>query len=160
MWNIATAWQFMQGNWNAKLGASLIGVSQEINNGVITSDDKYLYSLQWNANIAYNVPKWNTLFSVYYKFNGKQQRFYESANEDGAVYKLSTIDPYSWLDASVKKSFFGNRFDITLGARNILNLVNVQQTQDTAGAAHATSTDLLLGYGRSYFLKLTYNLNF
>lgn len=161
MWNVSSSWQYTQGNWNARLGASVIGISQEINNGVMTSDDKYLYSLQLNANVSYSVPKWNTLFSVFYKYNGKQQRFYEGYDDDGnASYRLSTLDAYSWMDASVKKSFFKNKLDVTLGGRNLLNLENVQQTQDTAGQAHATSTDILLGYGRSYYLKLAYNLNF
>jgi outer membrane receptor for ferrienterochelin and colicins len=160
MWNAALSNEYQKDNWHLRLGASLIGISQEIKNGEAVSDDKFLYSLQLNANLSYNVPKWNTLFAVYYKYNGRQQRFYESSDENGPVYKLSSIDPYSWLDASVKRSFFKKTFDIALGSRNILNIVNVQQTQNNAGAAHATSTDILLGYGRSYYLKLAYNLNF
>ncbi|OYQ34440.1 TonB-dependent receptor [Flavobacterium cyanobacteriorum] len=161
MWNISTTHQYAFNNFNARLGASLIGISQEINNGSAVSDDKFLYSLQLNTVLSYNLPKWNTLFSVYYKFNGRQQRFYESTNGNGdPVYKISTLDAYSWLDASIRKTFFKDRFDVTLGARNLLDIVNIQQTQNTAGSAHAASTDILLGYGRSYFLRLSYNFNF
>jgi len=64
------------------------------------------------------------------------------------------------MDASVKKNFFSNKLEATLGARNIFNIVNVQSNVASAGAHDAGSTNILMGYGRSYFLKLTYNLNF
>jgi outer membrane receptor for ferrienterochelin and colicins len=160
VWNAAISNEYRKENWQLRLGAAFRGISQGINNGEAVSDNRFLYNLQLNANLSYNIPKWKTLFAVYYKYNGRQQRFYEASDENGAVYKLSSIDPYSWLDASVKRSFFKNTLDLTLGSRNILNIINVQQTQDNAGAAHAASTDILLGYGRSYYLKLAYNFNF
>ena len=51
---------------------------------------------------------------------------------------------------------------MTLGARNLFDIQSVQLIQNGGtGGAHASGgSDLLLGYGRSYFLKLTYNLNF
>ncbi|MNY69389.1 hypothetical protein D3C86_2073230 [compost metagenome] len=67
------------------------------------------------------------------------------------------------MDASVRKLFFKNQFEVTVGARNLFDITNVQTVQSggATGGAHASgSPDLLLGYGRSYFLKLTYNLNF
>lgn len=160
IWNIATNHQVDYKNWSFRTGVSLVGVSQKKENGVAVSDDKFVYFLQLNSMISYEVPKWNTLFSLYYKYNGKQQRFYETTDENGPTYKLSDIDSYSWMDASVRKSFFKNQLDVTLGARNILDITNIQQSQTSAGAAHPTSSDILLGYGRSYFAKLTYNLNF
>lgn len=162
MWNISTSHQFAYKNWNAKVGLAYVGISQKIDLAAenITSDDKYLYSLQMNTNFSYNVPKWNTLFSIYYKYNGKQQQYIASSNiENQSEFILSELESYGWMDASIKKSFFNNKFEVTAGARNILDITSVQQTQGTTGV-HAAGSDILLGYGRSYFLKLTYNLNF
>ncbi|WET01292.1 TonB-dependent receptor [Flavobacterium sp. YJ01] len=167
MWNISTTEQFTYKNLTAKVGAAVVGISRKLDLAALnlTSDDKFLYSLQLNSSISYNIPKWNTLFAVYYKFNGEQQRFVAGTGTDGsAQFFLEEIKPYSWMDASVRKTFFKNQFEVTVGARNLFDITNVQSVRngggDSTGGAHAAgSTDLLLGYGRSYFLKLTYNLN-
>lgn len=163
MWNISSTNQFAYGNWNAKLGLALVGISQKIDLAAlnVTSDDKFLYSLQMNTNISYKVPKWNTLFSVYYKFNGRQQQFISASDANGnATFMLSELESYGWMDASVRKSFLKNQFEVTLGARNVLDIQSVQLTQAGSTGVHVAGSDVLLGYGRSFFLKLTYNLNF
>ncbi len=109
-----------------------------------------------NANISYTIPKWKTTFSTYYKFTGKTQQYISST--DG--YVLSEIEPYSWLDASVRKTFWGNKIELTLGARNLFNIDNINQTNVNQSGGHSVSSQVLLAYGRSYFLKAVYNLNF
>lgn len=167
MWNISTTEQYTYKNWNIKVGAAVVGVSRKLDLVALnlTSDDKFLYSLQLNSSISYNIPKWNTLFAVYYKYNGQQQQFVAGTDTDGsAKFFLNEVKPYSWMDASLRKFFFKKQFEVTLGARNIFDIKSVQLIQNgggSTGGAHSSSgSDLLLGYGRSYFLKLTYNLNF
>jgi outer membrane receptor for ferrienterochelin and colicins len=159
MWNIAATNQINFKKLSFSLGASLVGVSQEIANGKTVSNDKFLYALQLNSNLTYNLSKYNTLFAVYYKFNGQQQQFEQVVENGENIYKLSSLDAYSFLDASIKKAFFKKKFDLTLGARNILDVTNIQRSIASGGDAHTASNNILLGYGRSYFLKLTYNLN-
>jgi outer membrane receptor for ferrienterochelin and colicins len=156
MWNFSTMNQFKKGNWNLNFGAALVGISQKIENQIFASNEKFLYSFNINTNISYLLPIWQTTFSAYYKYNGKTQQFVEGSSE----YIISTIDDSNWLDASVRKSFFKNQLEATIGARNILDITNINQTRANDGAAHATSSNVMLAYGRSYFLKLTYNLNF
>ena len=156
MWNFSTMNQFKKGNWNLNFGASLVGISQKIENQIFASNEKFLYSFNINTNISYLFPKWQTTFSAYYKYNGKTQQFVEGSSE----YVISTIDDSNWLDASIRKSFFKNQLEATIGARNILDITNINQTRANDGAAHGTSSNVMLAYGRSYFLKLTYNLNF
>jgi len=165
MWNVSTTQQYDYKNWNIKAGAALVGISQKLDLAAlsITSDDKYLYSMQLNSSISYTIPKWNTLFALYYKYNGKQQQFVAGTDENNnAEFYLNEIEPYSWMDASVRKSFFKNQFEVTLGARNLFDIQNIQMVQNggSGGVHSGGGSDLLLGYGRSYFLKLTYNLNF
>lgn len=151
--------QYKQLSFNA--GVSLVGISQVIDNGEAISDDKFLYTVQMNSSVSYNVPKWKSVFSVTYKYNGRQQDFVGSTDAEGnPVYKLATVEEFGWMDASVRKTFFKNNFDVTFGVRNLFDITNVRQTSPNAGAAHPTSGNLMLAYGRSYFLKLTYNLNF
>ncbi|PXY42061.1 TonB-dependent receptor [Flavobacterium cheongpyeongense] len=167
MWNVSTAEQYSYKNLNIKVGVAVVGISRKLDLAALnlTSDDKFLYSFQLNSSISYNIPKWNTLFALYYKYNGQQQQFVAGTDTDGkAKFFLNQIQPYSWMDASVRRLFFKNQFEVTFGARNLFDITNVQSVQnggtDSTGGAHAAgNTDLLLGYGRSYFLKLTYNLN-
>lgn len=165
MLNVSTTEQYSYQNWNVKIGVAIVGISQKLDLAAlnITSDDKYLYSLQLNSGISYNVPKLNALFALYYKYNGKQQQFVAGTDENNnAKFYLSETEPYSWMDASVRKSFFKNQFEVSVGARNLFDIQSVQLTQNggTGGVHASASSDILLGYGRSYFLKLTYNLNF
>ncbi|MFH6987268.1 TonB-dependent receptor plug domain-containing protein [Flavobacterium collinsii] len=167
MWNISTTEQYTYKNWNVQVGAALVGISQRLDLAAlnVSSDDKFLYSLRLNSNISYKIPKWNTLIALFYKYNGKQQQFIAGTDTDGsAKFFLNKINPFSWMDASVRKTFFKNQFEVTVGARNLFDITNVQNIQSgggsTGGAHGSGSSDLLLGYGRSYFIKLTYNLNF
>ncbi|OXA66517.1 TonB-dependent receptor [Flavobacterium aquidurense] len=155
MWNFSTMNQFRKDNLTFNFGAALIGVSQEIKNEVFTSDDKFLYSFNLNASVSYKLPKWKTILSGYYKYNGRTQQFIEGASS----YVLSTIDPSNWLDATIRQNFFKDHFEVTIGVRNILDIKNVNQTGTNPNAVHASSGDVMLAYGRSYFLKLAYNLN-
>ncbi|MBL7867656.1 MAG: TonB-dependent receptor [Flavobacterium lindanitolerans] len=156
MWNASTNHQLKGENLVLNFGASIVGISQVIKNQIFTSDDKYLYSFNLNASASYTVPKWATTFSAYYKYNGKTQQFVESTSQ----YVISDIEASNWLDASIRKSFFKNKFDLTIGARNILDVTNVNQSRTNEGAGHAVTSSVMLAYGRSYFAKLTYNLNF
>lgn len=160
-WDFGTTHQLSYKSWQAKAGVSVMGISRQLDNGEgVKSNDKFLYNFQLNANVTYTLPKWNTAFTVFYKFNGKTQQYIENGSLSDAGYDLLEIDSFSLMDASVKQSFFQNRFDVTLGARNILNVVNINSNiPSNAGTHTAGSTNLLMGYGRSCFLKLTYNLN-
>ncbi len=156
MWNFSTMNQFKKENWVFNLGASLIGISQKIENQVFASNEKYLYSLNLNSSVSYNIPKYSTTISAYYKYKGKSQQFEKGTSE----YVIVDIESSNWLDASIRKSFFKTKLEATIGARNIMNVTNVNKTKANEGAAHATASQVMLAYGRSYFFKLTYNLNF
>ncbi|AWI24478.1 TonB-dependent receptor plug domain-containing protein [Flavobacterium pallidum] len=162
MWNIATTNQFSYKNWNTSLGLALVGISQKIDLAALntTSDDRFLYTLQINSSVSYNIPKWNVLLAIYCKYNGRQQQYVSATDiNNNATFLLSEIDAYSWMDTSVRKDFLSKKLEVTLGARNLFDVKTVRMTTGTTGI-HAAGSDMLLGYGRSAFLKLTYNLNF
>lgn len=154
--NFSNTNQFRMDNWNFSLGASLTGISRLMDNQEFSSDDRYLYNFNMNVNASYTIPKWNTTLAAYYKYTGKTQLFVEGTNQ----YTLSDIEPYSWLDASIRKTFWNDKLEATIGARNLFDITNINQTGFNQGIGHSASSQILLAYGRSYFLKLTYNLNF
>ncbi|MEO9891218.1 MAG: TonB-dependent receptor, partial [Aurantibacter sp.] len=159
-WGLSITNTTSYNNLQFSAGLSFSGESKTLESQIDFNDD-FLYSLQLNSNISYSIPKWNAVFSAYYKYTGKQYQFQQIQNDDGdVVFFRGEQDQYSWLDATIKKSFFDKTFQVTLGARNLLNVTRVN-TISAGGAVHsAQSSNILLGYGRSYFLKLLYNLNF
>lgn len=154
--NFALTNQLQTGRWKFNLGISLTGISRRLDGTSAETKDEFLYNFNLNSSIAYTVPNWKTTFSAYYKFTGKAQQYEETA--DG--YELKELEAYSLLDTSVKKVFWKNKIEVTAGARNLFDVGSLNQSSTTQGTIHATSSQILLAYGRSYFLKLTYNLNF
>ena len=147
-----------------KAGFSLVGISQQVDLAALNavSGDDFLVSAQANTSLAYTWLKYKTVFALFYKYTGRfNQVTYNTDLQNNVTFGLAQIPAYSMMDASLRRTFFNNRFDVTLGARNILNVGNLQTTQSggTAGIHGGESSNLMLAYGRSYFLKLTYNLN-
>ncbi|MEL4306475.1 TonB-dependent receptor plug domain-containing protein [Joostella sp. CR20] len=158
-WNVSFTNGIQYKNLTGNLGLSYSGVSKVLEGR--TYNDDYLKSLQINANVSYSIPRWNTTFSTYFKHNGPEYQFLQDQNEAGETIIIrGEQDPYSWWDASVRKSFYNNKFQITAGARNLLDVTRINNTT-VGGTVHgAGASNILLGYGRSYFVKLLYNINF
>lgn len=154
---VSTENNFSYKNFQTNIGLSYTGISQSLETELSNPDD-YLFSLNATAALRYYWPKAETRFSLLLKYNGELQQYFRDNNTNEFV--KGTQEDYSLMDASINKYFFKKRFEVTLGARNLFNVVRVNNSAITATAGHeAPSTSLLFGYGRSYFLKLLYNLN-
>ena len=150
------------GGLSFKLGATFQGVSR-INEDEVNGEDGFLYNFQINTSASYFYKKWNTSFTMLLKYNGQQENYIANGTDTNgnSLFTKATTEAYSWLDASIKKSFFNKKIDVTLGGRNLLDITNVNISNGSTGGTHsANNSALLLGYGRSYYLKLLYNLNF
>ncbi|HIP26112.1 MAG TPA: TonB-dependent receptor [Flavobacteriaceae bacterium] len=138
-----------------QLNGTLLGVSQNTNN--IQESKDFLYTLILNSNLSYYFKKINSSFNVSYKYNGEQSEFL--INSDGDLVK-NTLNSYSWMDASFKTSFLKKKLETTMGARNLFNVVRVNSSYTNSSNTHSiNSGSRLMGYGRSYFIKLKYKLN-
>ncbi|WP_274476415.1 TonB-dependent receptor plug domain-containing protein [Mangrovimonas aestuarii] len=143
----------------AQLGIGVLGISKTLDSNNNPKDD-FLYNLQLNANISYTIPKTLTVLAVYFKHVGEERQFLESTNEDGEqVYVQGTTNAYNWMDASVKQPFIKNKLLVTLGFRNLMDITRVATTSSTGGTHNNGQPSIMRGYGRSFFLKLAYNLN-
>lgn len=157
-WGMAFRNKIYYQNLTAGIGISLNGESKVLKSSE-EFDDSFLYSLQLTGQFSYVFPNMNTTISAYYKYNGAQYQFVLKPDDFGnAEVSKDKQEAYSWLDISVRKTFSENKFELTLGARNLLDIKDIKTTS-SSGAGHSSSSALLLGYGRSYFLKLQYNLN-
>ena len=161
MWNATLENTFQFKNGEFTLGGSLLGISQQMNTGQITSSDEFLYTYQLNSKLIYRENFLDTQWALYFKYQGKQPQFVEHTDDNrNPVYVISNTDAYGWLDLSVTKKFFKDQLWLTLGARNLLNVKTLNTTVATGNVAHGTASNAIsVGYGTSYFLKLEYQIN-
>src|SRR5699024_3045298 len=99
--------------------------------------------------------------AAFFKYNGPEYQYVSSIDDQGNTHiTKEKQDGFGWMNASVKKSFFDKKFEITLGARNLLDVTSIRTTSGSSAGHGGGDRSFLMGYGRSYFLKLMYNLNF
>jgi outer membrane receptor for ferrienterochelin and colicins len=159
-WGTSLTNTFLYKDLSFNTGITFSGVSK-VQDSQQDENDDYLYGFQVNANASYNFSKYKTIFSAFIKYNGPQYQFVQKQNEEGEdILVKGKQNDFTWLDATIKKSLLKNRFEITAGARNILNITTVNTTAAEGGAHTDAASSMQLGYGRSYFLKLLYKLNF
>ncbi|MEQ9566134.1 MAG: TonB-dependent receptor, partial [Pseudomonadales bacterium] len=141
--------------WQLSLGATYLGESTAIEASLASNSD-YLWSFNLQSSVGYTIPAIHTTLSAQLKYNGRTQVVLNDT--DGPV--IGQTDDFTWMDASVRTNITKN-LNITLGARNIFDIVRVNASDVPSGAhGSSVSSSRLFGNGRSYFLKLLYNLNF
>lgn len=160
-WGTSLTNSFAYKNLTFNTGITFAGISKVIGSELGYNNDDYLYGIQLNANASYAFPKYKTTLSAFIKYNGPQYQFVQKKNEvDENVFVKGKQNDFTWLDATIKKSLLKDKFEITAGARNILNITSVNTTASQGGAHTDGGSSIQLGYGRSYFLKVLYKLNF
>ncbi len=166
--------QLNYNNINFGFGINYTGIAQSLyrnDSAKDRSDDSadaqqdisndYFFTLNLNAFVDYFIPFIDSSIAAQYKYNGRVQQYISlGIGEEEGKYEKGEQDAYQWLDLSVRKDFFNHALEVTAGARNLFDVIRVD-TQLAKGGAHSPDpTSILLGYGRSYFVKLKYHLNF
>jgi outer membrane receptor for ferrienterochelin and colicins len=96
--------------------------------------------------------------NVFYKYNGKLQSFYIDFEDDiQSVLQAG----YHILDASVTWNLLKHKqLSFTVGAKNILNVTQVNILGQNQTTAHSTSSNINAGRGASMFVSARYKFNF
>ncbi|WP_242527912.1 TonB-dependent receptor plug domain-containing protein [Allomuricauda sp. CAU 1633] len=158
-WGASFTNKVVYGDFQFDLGLSFSGESKVLNSEESFNDD-YLYALQVSSNVGYQIPKINTTVSLFFKYNGPEYQFILDTNQDDPSFIRSKREGYGWMDGSIRKTFMDNKLHLTLGARNLLDITRINTSTVSSGGVHSSPNNgLLLGYGRSFFVKLLYNLN-
>ena len=132
-----------------KAGFSYIGRYNKFNEDF--ESDEFLYTPEITSNINYNIKKAALKFSVYYKYTGERTGYF--IDEDSNELKETTRDSFNNLDATISKSFFNNMLSASVGAKNILDVEDVETTNEI-GEAHSRDMQL---WGRSFFIRTSFN---
>jgi outer membrane receptor for ferrienterochelin and colicins len=140
-----------------------VGVSYTGRYNQLIEDDSELPEFTWTpeANLltTYQVGPAGLTFNLFYKYTGSLPNYEVGTNDAGnETIQLAKIDGYHMMDITARKELFGY-LNATLGVRNLLNVTNVNNTSTGTSGTHSTGGARPIGYGRSYFLGLSFNLN-
>ena len=120
--------------------------------------DKFVWSPEITSSGTYRIPKAGINISLYYKFTGITPFYEVVTGEDGTQeFHLAKIGSYHWADLTLRKEF-KKHISLATGVRNLFDVKQVNNTALTSGA-HTGGSGRAVGYGRSLFFNITYNLN-
>ncbi|WP_118952777.1 TonB-dependent receptor plug domain-containing protein [Taibaiella helva] len=134
-------------NLRVNLGASYTK-SLETITGLDTVPNFHYFEVTGNA--RYDIPKWGAGIAVFYKYTGPQPVI--GGIEGGGLF-TGRLRSYHNIDASVEKSFYKERIQLTAGVRNLANVSNLAAA-GVGGGAHSGGSGLMLTTGRSVFASL------
>jgi outer membrane receptor for ferrienterochelin and colicins len=135
-----------------KFGFNYIGTENfidGISNGV-------QYTPEFTVNSSWESNLFDLKFSVFYKFTGESPGFVLNDEEEIENF---IIDSYSNLDFTILRKFEELNTTFSVGVINMFDVTTVNSNQITSGAAHSgNSSSLPVGYGRSFFAKVEFNI--
>ncbi|WP_265428997.1 TonB-dependent receptor plug domain-containing protein [Chryseobacterium sp. YIM B08800] len=150
-----------KGDLTLNAGVSVMGISQALNSGNLTSPDDYNYYAEANFAANYTLSSSKTLFALYYKYSGEQRKYTlrtDAQNpQDPGQYVLGEIGGFNMLNFTVSQPFFNNHFEVSLGIKNIFDVTSVRNTVQAGNSHNGPADQQNLFYGRSYFARLNYN---
>ena len=150
-------------NLDVNAGFSYIGRYNAVSDDqAYKSED--LPSFSWTpeatADIIYRVKKIGTSFGLFYKFTGKRPGYEEffntSAGRDDV--RLTKIGAFHWADLTITKTL-ARCITVSGGIKNLFDVSDLSNTSVDTGGAHSSGGPKPMGYGRSYFLGLTFQWN-
>jgi outer membrane receptor for ferrienterochelin and colicins len=118
-----------------------------------TVENGFHYSTDFNVMATYNFIKIKAALTTNYKYTGRFPLLTPNGN-----FEDEYIDGYSNLDVSLMKNFWQNRFSVSIGGKNLLDVKDVGAGM-VSGGAHTGGNDgsSRVAWGRTAFVKLTYN---
>lgn len=126
-------------------------------NSLISGEDAFFWSPQLTIQPNYTVPNWKTNISVFFNYFGAVNRVF--TDSESAETSIQKQDPYTMMDVTMNQPFFERRLRVTLGARNLFNVVNVNSQLQQTGAHTAASNAISISPGRTIFMSLKYEIS-
>jgi len=136
-------------NWSFQVGAALTGIE----NTLVEAPERYSYTPEARVSATKRFPEWGLELAGFYKFNGRQTTF--QLNEDDEAEQVF-IEAYHLLDVSATKFLWKDRLQVQLGAKNLLNVQNVNAS--FASGAHSGGGQVPIAIGTTAFTRLQLTL--
>ena len=133
-------------------GTGWIGSASNIISDALSDD--FLFYPEVQTSIIYSLPKSKTSLALFYKYQGALPNF---TLDDNGNTTQRIVEDYHLLDFTLTQQLWKNRFSITLGAKNLLNVTQVFSSA-TSGVHSSGANSISVGTGRTYFASVKLNL--
>ncbi|MGB0176216.1 MAG: TonB-dependent receptor plug domain-containing protein [Owenweeksia sp.] len=143
-------------SWRFESGVNLIGIRNDLSfseEALNTDNDAFNFYPQLLLNLHYTWSKPSITASFFLNHTGRRKTLVSNTNND---LVLNTFEPYTLNDFNLKKSFWSDRINLTIGVKNIWDVTQVNSSQ-TVGGTHSSGGGLLVSYGRTWFSRLQFN---
>lgn len=137
-----------------KLGFSYTGVYNRLQE-TDTSLPGFVWYPEVNTNLLYHFNKIKTDLSLFYKYNGKMPTYELDPSGGTSNIHLAQRAAFHMADLTVNK-YINHLVTLSGGVKNLFNVTRVNNTSVDLGGAHSSGGPVPMGYGRSFFLGLTF----
>jgi outer membrane receptor for ferrienterochelin and colicins len=147
--NVLASYQYSE--FSIESGMDLTAVS------TLENTSSFNYSQNYIGNLIYSFPSKKLRFTANYKYNGRFILYVAEKQENGQlnVSKETLANGYHNLDAQLSRLILHDKIDVGIGVKNMFNNTLVKASANSSGG----STSGLVGWGRTYFVKMNFNLD-
>ena len=123
-------------------------------NELYTSIDspEFSYSLDYNLSSFISLGS-KMKVNIFYKNTGKMPVFVEENNNLIEVFS----EQYSLFDISINRRLYNDIIILSIGAKNLFDVTSIRKYK-ADNSVHSSSNNSLVGYGRTFFTSLKFNL--
>lgn len=149
--NIGTTFYY-KNNFQINVSGIITGRYNDLSN--TSNTKKYNTTIDGILGVQIKEPNTQIKINTDLKWYGTRNYFYY--NTAGNIAE-GNRDSYKILNASINRRFLKNRLNITLGAKNIMNVKTVKMS-GSSGGAHTSNSGVPIAYGTSYFIKASFRI--
>jgi outer membrane receptor for ferrienterochelin and colicins len=150
---------------SASLGFSYIGRYNSFSDDPAYDQQElpgFTWSPELNSNLIYTLKKFGASAALFYKFTGARpgyQLFYNGSTGRDELHETK-LSSFHWADLTVSKNLF-KYLTLTGGIKNLFDVNDLDNTSTSTatGSIHGSNGPVPMGYGRSYFLGLAFQIN-
>lgn len=124
-----------------------------VSNALEDGQSNFLQTPQLVLQPAWIHEKSKTAVQLFCNYYGKMNRAFLDGS-DGI--RIGVMQSYTLLDATISRPFFKEKLRATIGIRNILNWMDIQNT--LGGGGHGSAGGMIISPGRTFFVNLRYEI--
>jgi len=145
-----------KGVFNLGIGLAYIGTNNQFDESVESSDE-YNYYPEIAINAMYEMKQTGINFGVNYKYTGEVTLNRLSADNTLVQY---VEESYNMLDITVNRSFFKDKLNLALGAKNLFDVSDIKTSGGDSGGVHSGGgASMPVAWGRTFFASLKFKIS-
>ncbi|PTS96915.1 TonB-dependent receptor [Pedobacter sp. HMWF019] len=145
-------------NFRISLGLSYIGINNRYDKNLKKpgESEKFAWSPEVNTNVTYTFQKIGATVNLAYKFSGKKPLYVLHTDQGSDYVSLEKTGAFHTADLLFDKKIFKN-LNLNAGVKNLFDITTISSTAGLSGLAHSAGGPVVMNYGRSYIVGLSYN---